>query len=348
MGDRIVVMKDGRIEQIGAPLELYDHPANVFVAGFIGSPAMNFVPATLRRERRAPSLVLDDGTRAARRRAAPAASTASRSSSAPGPSTCGWRATAASPSRVVVHRADRRRHLRRLPTRQHRDLGRLPRAPRLRARQHDPPAARPRSARICSTPAAARGSPPDIATRREPFNQISTTTHADRRHRMTDTPSIAASSSKARPASPPSPASAPARPSCRPLAHAQTPTFKPEKGAKLRVLRWSRFVQGDIDAYMVNVKKFTEKTGHRGARRQRGLGRRAPEGGGGRQHRRRPRHHPVDQRRREPLSRTSCSTSPTSPTTSARSTAAGTRPASRSTGPTARSGSRCRSAPPAR
>src|SRR5678815_3900051 len=37
--------------------------------------------------------------------------------------------------------------------------------------------------------------------------------------------------------------------------------FKPEKDAKLRVLRWSRFVQGDIDAYMVNVKKFTEKTG---------------------------------------------------------------------------------------
>ena len=35
----------------------------------------------------------------------------------------------------------------------------------------------------------------------------------------------------------------------------------PEKGAKLRVLRWSRFVQGDIDAFMANVKKFTEKTG---------------------------------------------------------------------------------------
>ena len=46
-----------------------------------------------------------------------------------------------------------------------------------------------------------------------------------------------------------------------PMAHAQTVSFKPEKGAKLRVLRWSRFVQGDIDAYMVNVKKFTEKTG---------------------------------------------------------------------------------------
>ena len=46
-----------------------------------------------------------------------------------------------------------------------------------------------------------------------------------------------------------------------PAVHAQALSFKPEKGAKLRVLRWSRFVQGDIDAYMVNVKKFTEKTG---------------------------------------------------------------------------------------
>ena len=46
-----------------------------------------------------------------------------------------------------------------------------------------------------------------------------------------------------------------------PFINAQALSFKPEKGAKLRVLRWSRFVQGDIDAYMINVKKFTEKTG---------------------------------------------------------------------------------------
>ena len=43
MADRIVVMHDGMVEQIGAPLELYDRPANLFVAGFIGSPAMNFL-----------------------------------------------------------------------------------------------------------------------------------------------------------------------------------------------------------------------------------------------------------------------------------------------------------------
>jgi multiple sugar transport system substrate-binding protein len=46
-----------------------------------------------------------------------------------------------------------------------------------------------------------------------------------------------------------------------PSAAAQTLALKPEKDAKLRVLRWSRFVQGDIDQYMVNVKKFTEKSG---------------------------------------------------------------------------------------
>jgi multiple sugar transport system ATP-binding protein len=50
MGDQIVVMKDGRIEQAGRPLDLYDHPANTFVAGFIGSPAMNFLPGTVRRD----------------------------------------------------------------------------------------------------------------------------------------------------------------------------------------------------------------------------------------------------------------------------------------------------------
>jgi multiple sugar transport system ATP-binding protein len=43
MADKIVVMHDGIVEQVGAPLELYDRPANIFVAGFIGSPAMNFV-----------------------------------------------------------------------------------------------------------------------------------------------------------------------------------------------------------------------------------------------------------------------------------------------------------------
>ncbi|WP_370676954.1 ABC transporter ATP-binding protein [Pleomorphomonas sp. PLEO] len=53
MADLIVVLHDGRIEQIGKPLDLYRHPANRFVAGFIGSPAMNFVPAEVTADGRA-------------------------------------------------------------------------------------------------------------------------------------------------------------------------------------------------------------------------------------------------------------------------------------------------------
>ncbi|MEA2489062.1 MAG: multiple sugar transport system ATP-binding protein [Acidobacteriota bacterium] len=47
MGNRIAVMNAGRIQQVGTPLEVYDHPANVFVAQFIGTPPMNFFDATV-------------------------------------------------------------------------------------------------------------------------------------------------------------------------------------------------------------------------------------------------------------------------------------------------------------
>ncbi|HMN78691.1 MAG TPA: sn-glycerol-3-phosphate ABC transporter ATP-binding protein UgpC [Burkholderiaceae bacterium] len=47
LGDRVVVMKDGLIQQVGEPLELYNNPANKYVAGFIGSPAMNFADTTI-------------------------------------------------------------------------------------------------------------------------------------------------------------------------------------------------------------------------------------------------------------------------------------------------------------
>ena len=52
LGDRIVIMKDGVIQQIGTPQEVFNHPANLFVAGFIGMPQMNFYDA---------ELVLEDG-----------------------------------------------------------------------------------------------------------------------------------------------------------------------------------------------------------------------------------------------------------------------------------------------
>jgi multiple sugar transport system ATP-binding protein len=47
MGDRIAVMRLGVLQQVGSPEDLYEHPANIFVAGFIGSPAMNLVPASV-------------------------------------------------------------------------------------------------------------------------------------------------------------------------------------------------------------------------------------------------------------------------------------------------------------
>src|ERR1035441_9653077 len=51
LGDRVAVMRNGKLQQVGSPQELYERPDNLFVAGFIGSPAMNFIPATV-----------DDGT----------------------------------------------------------------------------------------------------------------------------------------------------------------------------------------------------------------------------------------------------------------------------------------------
>ncbi len=59
MADRIVVLKDGVIEQVGTPLELYDRPRNAFVAGFIGSPSMNLLSGRIDRE----SVITDDGLR---------------------------------------------------------------------------------------------------------------------------------------------------------------------------------------------------------------------------------------------------------------------------------------------
>jgi multiple sugar transport system ATP-binding protein len=50
MADRIVVLKDGEVQQVASPQQMYDHPDNVFVAGFIGSPAMNFLRARLEKE----------------------------------------------------------------------------------------------------------------------------------------------------------------------------------------------------------------------------------------------------------------------------------------------------------
>ncbi|MBN8975880.1 MAG: sn-glycerol-3-phosphate ABC transporter ATP-binding protein UgpC [Rhizobiales bacterium] len=63
MADKIVVMHDGIVEQMGSPLELYDHPENQFVAGFIGSPAMNFLNGHLKVNGAQPYVETDNGSR---------------------------------------------------------------------------------------------------------------------------------------------------------------------------------------------------------------------------------------------------------------------------------------------
>jgi multiple sugar transport system ATP-binding protein len=60
MGDRVAVMRKGELQQVAPPQELYDHPANVFVGGFIGSPAMNLVEASLERGNGTLAAVLGD------------------------------------------------------------------------------------------------------------------------------------------------------------------------------------------------------------------------------------------------------------------------------------------------
>jgi len=62
MADKIVVLHDGVVEQAGSPLELYDRPANLFVAGFIGSPAMNMIQGVI-RPGATPAFEAEDGTR---------------------------------------------------------------------------------------------------------------------------------------------------------------------------------------------------------------------------------------------------------------------------------------------
>jgi multiple sugar transport system ATP-binding protein len=63
MADKIVVMHDGIVEQMGSPLELYDHPENQFVAGFIGSPAMNFLNGHLKVNGGQPYVETENGSR---------------------------------------------------------------------------------------------------------------------------------------------------------------------------------------------------------------------------------------------------------------------------------------------
>ena len=96
LGDRLVVMDNGYAAQIGSPLEVYERPGNVFVAGFIGSPAMNFMEVTVDESGRAVCLPGDTRLPLNGAAAVPGGRDA-RSPSASGPST--WTSTAPVPAR---------------------------------------------------------------------------------------------------------------------------------------------------------------------------------------------------------------------------------------------------------
>ena len=339
MGDKIVVMHDGRIEQIGSPLELYDHPANQFVAGFIGSPAMNFLPGTLRRNGGA-------AQRRARRRHAAATRRCDAGGSDGQPVVFGTRPehlTLADgggiPVAVVVMEPTGADTFVACRHEGADALGGVPRAPRLRARQHDPPAARPaarasvrrrqrRAARRLTSSPAVRSTHTGDMTMTDDFN---------RRKFLEGSAGVAAAATLGTGAAlfAPAGAGADADLQAREGRQAARAALEPLRAGRHRRLHGQR-------------QEVHREDRHRGARRQRRLGRRAPEGRGGGQHRRRPGHHPVDQRRRQPL-----------PGQAARRDRPGRVPRQEvrrlvpgrrrpSCGPTARSGSACRSAPPAR
>jgi hypothetical protein len=336
MGDKIVVMKDGRIEQMGSPLELYDFPANMFVAGFIGSPAMNFLPGTLRRNGSGAELELADGTRLQ----APTNAGGSDGQSVvlgTRPEHLQLAASGGIPSKVVVLEptgADTFVACRHGAT----DVAAV-----FRERHDFAPGSTihlfpTRVARTCSTPAAASASPPDRHSHRPPSHRR----HHDDRPNLLQSPPLPRKLGRRRDGRDPRHRQRAALDA----AFGQATSWKPEKDAKLRVLRWSRFVQGDIDQYMKNVAAFTAKTGVE-VRVDNEAGKTCGPRRGRGQHRRRPGHHPVDQRRRQPLPDKLLDVTDVAEYIGKKY--GGWYPPGRcSSSRTARSGSACRSAPPAR
>ena len=97
LADRIVVLKDGQIEQVGTPMELYKHPGNLFVAQFIGSPAMNILPATIEKAGARPSSPMSAAARPTCRSRRRRARRARRSASA-----CGRRISPSPPAPIYL------------------------------------------------------------------------------------------------------------------------------------------------------------------------------------------------------------------------------------------------------
>ena len=164
MADKIVVMHDGRVEQIGAPLELYDRPDNLFVAGFIGSPAMNMLAGTVDPDDRT-RFVTGDGIGAADRPPGRRRARRSTWSTACGPRSIHLGGDV--PLRVdVVEPTGSETHVAR-PPRRRRGRRRVPRAHLGAARARRSGCRSTRAPRICSTPRSGARISSDADTDRD-------------------------------------------------------------------------------------------------------------------------------------------------------------------------------------
>ena len=294
MADKIVVMHDGEVEQIGAPLDLYDTPRNLFVAGFIGSPAMNFLGRQdhrrILRDRRAGASLR------ARRQDAGARGAGGRLRHPPGASA---RARRRDRGRGRGGRADRARRCRSSPGSTARTSPRCCASGCSEAGRDRQARARCRRSCTSSTRRPATGSEPEREHRH--YSRLGLKSARVTKGRKQDGYFKTRSSAHQR-----RPrgrrrrreASAAATP-----AFAQDLSFTPEDGAELRVLRWNKFVQGDEDQWKANTETFTAGDRRAGDARGGILGGHPAEGGGRRQYRLRPGHHFRLVRRSAPISR---------------------------------------------
>ena len=294
MADKIVVMHDGIVEQIGAPLDLYDRPGQS-VRRRLHRLAGDELLQGQDRARRRDALRRRRRHVACRSRDARRSPTAQPIVSACGPSIC-------SLSDDGIAGRGRRRRADRLGDPAHRPhaggeeiVADFRERHAVRARRDDPALGRsgPRSTSSTARPASGSettstpGGSIDQAkqqpggddheihqTRRHPHHR-----RRRRRHRSA------------------------ARYLGAPAFAQDAPTFTPEEGATLRLLRWAPFVQGDEDAWLANTKTLHRRDRRPGAHRQGKLGGHPPEGRGRRQCRLRPRHDDGLVRRPAPVSR---------------------------------------------
>ena len=240
MADRIVVMHDGLVEQIGAPLELYDLPDNLFVAGFIGSPAMNFLRGTIRANG-APQFEGRGGIRFCRSTAAPAGSDGR-------PAVYGIRPEhftiaddgAEAEVQVVEPTGSELQVVAKLGGED--IIAVFRERHRLQAGRQDP--AQARSAARASVRRAERTTTQRMTTEETTMTMFTRRTLVQGGTALAATGALAGSGLAE-----------------WAKAWAQAAPWKPEKGAQLSMLRWKYFVQSEDDAFVALLDAFTKATG---------------------------------------------------------------------------------------